>query len=205
MPRPLGGSLWRGLRVGLFGGSFNPAHAGHLHASLLALKHLDLDQIWWLVSPQNPLKSPAAMAPFEARLAGARTFARYPRLTVTALETRLGTRFTADTLTRLRAAFPQTRFVWIMGADNLIQISEWERWRAIFETMPIAVFDRPPYSLRAVNAKAAQRYEHAMVPGRRARRLASMRPPAWAFFHTLLMAISATDLRREGKIGESGS
>ena len=132
-----------GRRVGLLGGSFNPAHEGHLHISRLALDHLGLDELWWLVSPRNPMKPARGMASFDERLAGARTVAADPRIAVSGIERRLGTRYTADTLRALGARFPRIAFVWVMGADNLAQISRWKDWTAIFEAVPIAVFDRP--------------------------------------------------------------
>ena len=130
----------RRRRIGLLGGSFNPAHRGHRHISLLALKLLALDEIWWLVSPQNPLKPALGMAPFAARLAAARCVANHPRIKITDLEARLGSRFTAHTLAALRRRFPQTRFVWMMGADNLRQIPHWESWQLAGMTPPAWVF-----------------------------------------------------------------
>jgi nicotinate-nucleotide adenylyltransferase len=191
----------RHRRIGLLGGSFNPAHGGHLHISTLALKLLDLDQVWWLVSPQNPLKPVAGMAPFTGRLEGARRIAKGDRrILVTDLETRLGpSRYTADTLKALRRHFPRLRFVWLMGGDNLIQIPRWERWPEIFRTVPIAVFDRPSYSLKALSGLAATRFTRYRVPASGARRLAELEPPAWVFFHTPLDDRSATRIRLERK------
>jgi nicotinate (nicotinamide) nucleotide adenylyltransferase len=181
------------------GGSFNPAHGGHLHISALALKLLDLDQVWWLISPQNPLKPVAGMAPFPVRLAGARRIARAdPRIFVTDLESRLGSSlYTADTLKALRRRFPRLRFVWLMGGDNLVQIPKWERWPEIFRTVPIAVFDRPSYSLKALSGLAAKRFDRNRVPASAARRLGEMEPPAWVYFHTPLDDRSATKIRSE--------
>ena len=130
------------LKVGLLGGSFNPAHVGHRHISLLALKQLQLDQIWWLVSPQNPLKPHSGMLPFKERQASAQIIARHPRIRVTDLEIRLGTCYTIDTLERLHCRWPNYRFVWLMGADNLIQLPRWRRWREIVQIIPIAIFNR---------------------------------------------------------------
>lgn len=183
------------------GGSFNPAHGGHLHLSLLALKYLDLDEIWWLVSPQNPLKPIRGMEPFSDRLEGARRHAAlHPRIVVSDLESRLGrSRYTADTLKALTRRFPGLRFIWLMGADNLVQIPSWDRWVEIFRTAPIAVFDRPSYSLKALSGLAAKRFARNRVPVSEARRLAQMRPPAWVFFHTPLDTRSATKIRSEHK------
>lgn len=196
------GPAWTGLRVGLLGGSFNPAHEGHRHVSLLALKLLGLDYVWWLVSPQNPLKSRRGMASLADRLAEARRVARHPRIRITAIETALGTTFTAETLDRLHEHFPATRFVWLMGADNLTQIPRWRNWTRIFETTPIAVFSRPPYSLGALHGQAARRYRRHRVGQRQARQLPGMEPPAWVFFQNPLHPASATAIRnrraREG-------
>jgi nicotinate-nucleotide adenylyltransferase len=192
-------SASRPRRIGLLGGSFNPAHGGHLHLSLLALRHLDLDAVWWLVAPQNPLKPLTGMAPFGARLEQARRVAApYPRIVVTDLESRLGSSYyTADTLKALCRRFPRLRFVWLMGADNLVQLRHWLRWSEIFRTVPIAVFDRPSHSLKALSGLAANRFALQRVAVSAARRLAEMRPPAWVFFHTPLDARSATRIRSD--------
>jgi nicotinate-nucleotide adenylyltransferase len=160
-----------------------------------AIRHLKLDGVWWLVSPQNPLKSEAGMAPLAERLAGARRLARHPKLLVGDLETRLGTVYTADTLRRLTRIFPHARFVWLMGADNLIQISRWERWHEIFKAVPVAVFARPSYCLKALASVAAHRFDRFRIPERRAGRLAGRNPPRWVFLHTRLHPASATRIR----------
>lgn len=183
-------------RIGLLGGSFNPAHSGHLHISQLALQRLDLDEVWWLVSPQNPLKPVRGMAPFAKRLASAEALAKgHSRIKVSAIEAALGTRFTADTIAALQRRFPQTRFVFLMGSDNLAQLPRWRRWNEIAENIPIAVFDRPQTSLKALAGQAAQRYARARLPGDAARRLAEIEPPAWTFFHARLDPRSATEIR----------
>ena len=182
-------------RVGLLGGSFNPAHAGHRHISELALKQLNLDEIWWLVSPQNPLKPSKGMAPLAARLASAIRHSRHPRMRATAVEEELGTRYTADTLRALLRRFPRTHFVWLMGADNLRQISHWEDWSSIFHLVPIAVFARPAYDLSALAGKAAIRFKRSRRFLRRAGRLASRTPPVWVFFHSRLHPASGTSIR----------
>ncbi len=183
------------MRIGLLGGSFNPAHEGHRHISLLALKYLHLDELWWLVSPQNPLKSTNDMAPFAERLASAHAMARHPRIRVSDIESRLHTRYTADTLHALRSRFPHTRFVWIMGADNLAQIPRWERWTEIFNTVPIAVFDRATYSFRALAGKAAQRFARQRIESRNAAALADQKAPAWVYFHARRHPASASSIR----------
>jgi nicotinate-nucleotide adenylyltransferase len=195
-PNPRHGRIWDGCRVALLGGSFNPAHAGHRHISLEAMKRLGLDAVWWLVSPQNPLKPVQGMAPFADRLDSARAAARHhPRIVVTGIEAELGTRFTADTLQALAAKFPRTEFVWLMGADNLAQIRHWQKWRKIFETVPVAVYDRPSYSLRALSGLAARRFATARIDQDHARTLAGTAPPSWVFFLAKRHPASATALR----------
>jgi nicotinate-nucleotide adenylyltransferase len=184
-----------GLRIGLLGGSFNPAHEGHLHISRLALQLLRLHELWWLVSPLNPLKSAGDVAPLEERLEGARRIARHPLIRITDIETQLGTRYTVDTLAALRRRFPRARFVWIMGADILPQLPRWKRWRDIFRLVPIAVFGRAPYSSRALAAMAALTFARNRLHTRDARTLADRTPPAWIFFHTRLHPASATSIR----------
>ena len=141
-------------RIGLLGGSFNPAHGGHRAISLFAMRALNLDAVWWLVSPGNPLKSKAGMAPLAARLASARKQARRSRIVPTAIEAELGTRYTLDTLRALRRRYPKAQFVWLMGSDNLAQFHRWRRWRAIARTMPIAVIARPGYEGAALASPA---------------------------------------------------
>jgi nicotinate-nucleotide adenylyltransferase len=189
----------RHRRIGLLGGSFNPAHGGHVHLSEAALRHLDLDEVWWMVSPQNPLKPVAGMAPFTGRLRQAwRVAAGHRRIRVTDIEDRLGgSYYTADTLKRLTRRFPHWRFVWLMGADNLEQLPHWACWTEIFRTVPIAVFDRPSYSERALAGMAARRFAQNRMPENTARRLAETKPPVWAFFHMPLDPTSATRIRSE--------
>lgn len=132
-------------RIGLLGGSFNPAHGGHRHISLEAMRRLDLDEVWWLVSPQNPLKEAAGMAPLAARLASARAAARHPRIRPMAVEAALGTVYTVDTVAKLQRLHPHKRFLWVMGADNLAQFHRWRSWRRLATGLPIAVMARPHY------------------------------------------------------------
>ncbi|MGH7012983.1 MAG: nicotinate-nucleotide adenylyltransferase [Stellaceae bacterium] len=183
-------------RVGLLGGSFNPAHAGHVNLSLEALRRLGLDEVWWLVAPQNPLKPSRSMTPPEKRLAAARQRVRHPRIRVLDLESRLGTVFTIDTLRALKRHFPRTRFVWLMGADNLSQIRHWRGWRAIFMSQPIAVFARPTYCRSALAALPAHRFARHRLPAAAARRLPGAKPPAWIFLGSMLDPHSATQIRR---------
>lgn len=191
----------------MLGGSFNPAHRGHLHLSLAALKRLDLDEVWWMVSPQNPLKPQAGMAPFAERLEEARRLAAgHRRIRVTDIENRFaGRHYTADTLKSLALRFPGLRFVWLMGADNLAQLPRWERWAEIFRTVPVAVFDRPSYAQRALAGAAAQRFARWRVPEANARRLAETKPPAWVFFHSRLDPSSATSIRARRSPGSGKS
>ena len=184
-----------GRKIGLLGGSFNPAHEGHRHISLLALKRLGLDEVWWLVSPQNPLKPRAGMASFEDRLAAARAKAAHRRLRVSDIESRLGSRYSVDTVARLRRRFPRHRLVWIIGADNLLNLAQWRRWPALFKALPVAVIDRWPYSRYAGVVKPARRFAYRRMAERRAQGLAQCKPPAWMVIHGPLHPASATVLR----------
>lgn len=178
----------------MLGGSFNPAHEGHRHISLEAMKRLGLDEVWWLVSPQNPLKAANGMAPQAERIEKARAMARHPRLKVTGMEADWGTRYTADTLARMKRLFPAARIVWIMGADNLKQISRWDRWKRIFHSVPVAVFDRSPYSRESMASKAARRFapNRVAAPGH----LIRSALPSWIFMHIKRHPASATEIRR---------
>lgn len=182
-------------RIGLLGGSFNPAHRGHLHISKLALEHLDLDEVWWLVAPQNPLKTTADMAPHGERLAQARAVAKNSPIWVTDIELELGTRYSVDTVAALKARFSKHKFVWLMGADLLIEMHHWKNWRRFMRSLPIAIFVRPTYSFKALRSRAARRFEHNRVSPARARKMADMRPPAWIFLNTPADPTSATQIR----------
>ena len=182
-------------RVGLLGGSFNPAHEGHRYLSELALKRLQLHQVWWVISPQNPLKATGEIAPFEERRAIAEAVGSHPQIRVTDIERRIGTSHTVDTIMVLQARFPDIRFVWLMGADILLELPQWKRWRHLFQRVPIAVFPRPTYSLRALSSMAARSFADARVPQRQARCLAGMSPPAWTFLQVRPHGQSATQIR----------
>jgi nicotinate-nucleotide adenylyltransferase len=182
-------------RIGILGGSFNPAHYGHREISLAALALLGLDEVWWMVSPQNPLKPVDGMAPLGARVDAARKIARHPKIRVTDIEAKLGTRYTADTLRKLCDTHRDCRFVWLMGADNLAQIAAWKDWTQIFHLLPIAVFDRPSYTYKGMAAQAARRFQAFRRPEQAAERLAITPPPAWTFIHHRLNPISATEIR----------
>ncbi len=196
----LGGRLPApGQRIGLLGGSFNPAHEAHLAISQEALGRLHLDRVWWLVSPQNPLKSSRDTEALDKRLDQARALAQDSRILVGAIETALGTVYTVDTLAALVRHFPRVRFVWLMGADNLIQIPKWKSWQEMFCILPVAVFDRPSYHLEALAGPAARRFASHRLPESQAGDLASQTPPAWVFIHQELNPQSSTKIRAARK------
>ena len=183
------------MRVGLLGGSFNPAHEGHLHVARIARRRLRLDQVWLLVSPGNPLKPSRGMAPFADRLAGARRIADGRRVIATGIERCLGTRYTVDTLAALRTRFPRARFVWLMGADNLAQLPRWRRWQRIVTQATFAVLPRPSYNHRALAGLAARRLRGARLRTEAAPVLAAFPPPRWVFVPAPQNAASATAIR----------
>ncbi len=182
-------------RIGLLGGSFNPAHEGHRHVSLEALRRLGLDEVWWLVSPQNPLKSGQGMEPLASRLVRAKGLGRHPRIKVEAPELALGTRFTLDTVRALKRAYPKARFVWLMGADILPQLVDWQNWRDLFAEIPIAAFARPGWSYAALNSPAPRAFARCRLKAEQAWRLASCQAPAWCFIPSRLDTHSATAIR----------
>ena len=186
-----------GLRVGLLGGSFDPAHAGHVHVSRWALKALALDRVWWLVSPGNPLKADAP-ADLSRRLQAAGAIMRHPRVAVTDLEARAGTRYTAATLALLRRRYPGVRFVWLMGADNLRTFHRWDRWEEIMTMVPVAVLARPGEQLRAGLSPAARRFARWRVPQAAAATLPFRRPPAWTLLSGRMLDLSSSELRAAG-------
>lgn len=199
-PQPL-----PGMKIGILGGSFNPAHDGHLHVSRQALEMLGLDEIWWLVSPQNPLKPKSGMAPFARRMETARDIAaRDGRIRVTDFEKTSATRYSIDTINALIAAYPQVSFVWIIGADNMRQMPRWKGWEKIFRTIAIAVFPRAPYSARAVNGRAARRFARARLDAKSAARLARTAPPAWVMLDAPLNAQSASRIREMARGADAG-
>jgi nicotinate-nucleotide adenylyltransferase len=200
-PAPRRGSLnpgfhlESGMRVGLFGGSFNPAHEGHTHVAETALLRLGLDRVVWLVSPQNPLKDNRHTAPLVRRMASARRFASGPKMIVSDFETRIGARYTIDTLRALKARFPATRLVWVMGGDNLKSFHLWKGWTDIFELVPIAVVARPGSLIESRFAPAARRYAHARLSSRKGMLLADSEVPAWVYLRAPLHPASSTAIR----------
>ncbi len=181
--------------VGLLGGSFDPAHAGHAHITREAMKRFGLDAVWWLVSPGNPLKSEGP-APLDKRMARAGQVMDHPRVTITDLERRLGTRHTAETLERLVALYPGVRFVWLMGADNLAQFHRWDRWRRILALVPVGVLARPGAGMAAQSSVAARMFRGARVAPRL---LARSAPPAWAYADLPLVELSSSAIRARGE------
>lgn len=183
-----------GLRVGLLGGSFDPAHGGHVAITRAAMRRFRLDRVWWLVSPGNPLKAHGP-APMADRIAHARRLLSDPRVVVTDIEDRLGTRMTADTLAALKRRYPGVRLVWLMGSDNLVQFHRWDRWRQIAATVPIGVLARPGTRMAARHAVAARIMAPARLPQSQAGTLALRQPPAWVLVNLPMSPQSSTMLR----------
>ena len=182
------------MRIGLLGGSFDPAHEGHVAITEAAMRQFGLDRVWWLVSPGNPLKT-RGPAPMAQRLAHARRLLTDPRIVVTDIESRLGTRMTADTLAALRRLYPGARFVWLMGSDNLVQFHRWDRWKEIAATVPIGVLARPGSRTAARHTRAAQVMAGARLPLSQAGTLALRKPPAWVLVNLPMSRASSTALR----------
>jgi nicotinate-nucleotide adenylyltransferase len=189
---------YRGMTVGLLGGSFDPAHEGHAHITREALKRFALDRVWWLVSPGNPLKV-SGPAPMAERIVRARAVMDHPRVTISDIEARLGTRYTAETLRRLKAIYPGVRFVWLMGADNLAEFHRWQDWDWIIANVPIGVFARPGARLAARGSRAADEYARFRIDASDAGALARMRPPVWCFLDVPMMKHSSTAIRARGE------
>jgi nicotinate-nucleotide adenylyltransferase len=183
------------MRIGLFGGTFDPPHRAHLAASLLALKRLRLDRVWWLVTPGNPLKDTRGLAPLAERIAGARALTQDPRIAITGFEADLGIRYSFDTVSYLVKRCRGVHFVWIMGADNLRSFHRWQKWRGIAGLVPMAVIDRLGPSLYSIGGVAGQALARARIPESAAASLADRRPPAWVFLHGLKSPLSSTALR----------
>ena len=198
-----GFDLRPGMRVGLLGGSFNPAHEGHAHVARTALARLGLDRVIWLVSPQNPLKQGHASASLAERMAGARRMASGPRMIVSDLEARLGSRYTLDVVRTLRARHPGVRFVWLMGADNLASFHLWRGWQAIVRLVPICIVARPGWALAGRFSPMAKRFAWARRPASEARRLPQLRPPAWIYLTAPLNFASSTAIRARIRRGSA--
>ncbi|WP_437342688.1 nicotinate-nucleotide adenylyltransferase [Ruegeria arenilitoris] len=186
-----------GQVVGLFGGSFDPPHQGHVHVTLEAIKAFGLDRVWWLVSPGNPLKS-RGPAPIDQRVEAARSIMRHPKVEVTDVEDLTGTRATADTLAALRRLYPQVRFVWLMGADNLAQFHKWKDWRLIMDTVPVGVVARPGDRISARMSPAARVYSKYRIDGTARHLLGRADAPAWCFVNVPMVDVSSTQIRSKG-------
>ena len=197
----LGFDLRPGMRVGLLGGSFDPAHEGHAHVARTALARLGLDRVIWLVSPQNPLKEGQPAASLAERFAGARRIASGPRMIVSDLEARLGSRYTLDVVRMLRNRYPSVRFVWLMGADNLATFHLWRGWQQIARLAPICAVARPGWALAGRSSPFARRFARARRPASEARRLATLTPPAWTYLTAPLNFASSTAIRAKARAG----
>ncbi len=184
-----------GQRVGIMGGSFNPPHEGHAIVAETALKRLDLDQLWWVVTPGNPLKANGGLPPQSERMFAARAFAHGPKMKITGFEADLGTPYTAATLAFLKSRFQGVNFVWVMGADNLASFNRWQHWKSIAASFPIAVVDRPGWRLKSLASEAAQLLGQARLGEAEARSLPTAQPPAWVFLTSRLSEQSSTKLR----------
>ena len=196
-------NVGRGQVVGLLGGSFDPAHAGHAHITREAIKRFGLDHVWWLVSPGNPLKA-RGPAPLAERVNGARQVMDHPRVSVTGIEADLGTRYTSKTLARLMDLYPHVHFVWLMGADNLAQFHRWQDWQWIMETVPVGVIARPGDRISARMGRAAKMYRGAKVSGRAAKGLGLRVAPAWCFVNAPMSDLSSTAIREEKRAKAAG-
>ena len=184
--------------MGLLGGSFDPPHAGHVHITRAALNRFALDQVWWLVSPGNPLKT-RQPAPLADRMRAANALAAGPKVKITGLEAHLGTRYTAQTLRRMMDLYPNVRCVWLMGADNLIQFHRWQDWQWIMENVPIGVLARPGDRIAARMSKAARLYRQAQLPGRASQALGRVDAPQWCFVNLPMSQQSSTAIRARGE------
>jgi nicotinate-nucleotide adenylyltransferase len=185
------------MRIGLYGGSFNPPHAAHLMVSKRALQRLGLDRVWWLVTPGNPLKPRDGLKPLDERLKLARRLIDDTRITATGIEAALGTHYTVDTIGALQRLAPDVRFVWVMGADNLAQFGKWRDWQTIATRVPLAVVDRPGFTHRALRGKAALAMARHRIDESDARLLADIVPPAWTFLHGPRSFLSSTAIREK--------
>ena len=186
-----------GMCIGLLGGSFDPAHDGHAHITCEALKRLGLNEVWWLVSPGNPLKS-RGPAPLAERMERARGVMAHPKVRITDLEGRMGTRYTYQTVSRLMARYPGVRFVWLMGADNLADFHRWDNWRGIMQALPVAVLARPGQRISARMSLAARQFRPNRLKAHAAQGLAVKSPPAWVFLNVPMNEMSSSLIRASG-------
>lgn len=192
-----------GQKIALFGGTFNPPHKGHRHVAMTGLSRLGVDQVWWLVTPGNPLKSHDGLADLEERVRITRQYADHPRMVVTAFEANYNFRYTADTIDFVRRRFPTVKFVWLMGADNLATLHRWQKWREIMRLVPVAVVDRPGASMSVMSSPAARSFASARIPETQAAALPWAAPPAWTFLHVPLDPTSSTAMRNGGHTSTS--
>ena len=187
-----------GQRIGILGGSFDPPHLGHLHISRAALRRFGLDQVWWLVTPGNPLKT-RGPAPMGQRMEAARALVKHPRIHVTDFEAHVGTRYTAETIDALHDRYHGVDFTWLMGADNLAQFHKWENWQGIMMSVRVGVVARPGDRISARLSPAARRFEQSRLRGRKAHLLAGAKAPAWSFINVPMNDMSSTDIRARGE------
>lgn len=185
-----------GQTIGLLGGSFNPAHDAHRLITGTARRRLGLDQVWWVVTPGNPLKNHDELAPLAERIERCRRMLTNPKVKVTGFEADLPTAYTAATLSFLKMRMPNVKFVWLMGADNLAGFHRWQDWQGIAKLMPIAIVDRPGFRLKGLASRGARTLARSYVPESRAKVLAQMQPPAWTFLTGPLSRLSSTAIRR---------
>ena len=187
----------KGMKIGLFGGSFDPPHSGHLHVSKMALKRLGLDQLWWIITPGNPLKNHAGLAPLEKRISACSKMINHPDVQICAFEAKFHSRYTADTIEILRLRRPGAKFVWVMGADNLAQFHQWDRWQTIANEVPLAIIDRPGSTVSPNSTPATQTLSKYRLDEDDARLLAGAQLPAWVFIHGPRSYLSSSQIRRK--------
>ena len=180
--------------VGLLGGSFDPAHAGHVKITKAALVYFGLDEIWWLVSPGNPLKKTSHLS-FNSRLESATHLMQHPRVRVSDIEKRIGTNYTVDTLSKLTHSFPKMQFVWLMGADNFVQFDQWRQWERIMYTVPIGILARPGNRLAPLTARSARKFRLHRVATKQSRRLAKAETPSWCYINLPMSNLSSSAIR----------
>ncbi len=189
-----------GMRIGLYGGSFNPAHAGHRHVALTALKRLQLDAVWWLVTPGNPLKDTRTLPSLEERLAQTRTLANHPRFHATGIEALWGTRYAVDTVREMQGRTRGVNFVWVMGADNLATFHRWRHWKTLAHLLPIAIIDRPKATLLPLSSKFCQTFRQNRLPEHASRNLSLQPAPVWMFISAPRSSLSSTQIRHNNCI-----